>query len=65
MRRHPRTTFLPFPCSYTNKKSRLVGETVMAKIIDFYIPKNFRKDEQRGGQQVMGRVIEFKPKKSA
>ena len=43
----------------------LRGETVMAKIIEFYIPKTFRKDERRDAQETMGRVIEFKPKKSA
>jgi hypothetical protein len=39
---------------------------VMAKVIEFYIPKNFRKDERRSTRDERGRVIEFSlPKKSA
>jgi hypothetical protein len=39
---------------------------VMAKVIEFYIPKNFRKDERRSERDERGRVIEFSlPKKSA
>jgi hypothetical protein len=38
----------------------------MAKVIEFYIPKNFRKDERRSARDERGRVIEFSlPKKSA
>ena len=38
----------------------------MAKVIEFYIPKNFRKDEGRSTRDERGRVIEFSlPKKSA
>lgn len=38
----------------------------MAKVIEFYIPRNFRKDERRSTQDERGRVIEFSvPKKSA
>ena len=31
----------------------------MAKIIEFYIPKNFRKSQRRSAQDERGRVIEF------
>jgi hypothetical protein len=42
------------------------GELVMAKVIEFYIPKSFRKDERRSERDERGRVIEFSlPKKSA
>src|SRR6266705_3159208 len=42
------------------------GRMVMAKVIEFYIPKNFRKDERRSERDERGRVIEFSlPKKSA
>jgi hypothetical protein len=43
------------------------GEMVMAKVIEFYIPKDFRKTVRRGSGEVPGRVIEFclPPKKSA
>ena len=38
----------------------------MAKVIEFYIPKNFRKDERWNTRDERGRVIEFSlPKKSA
>jgi hypothetical protein len=39
---------------------------VMAKVIEFYIPKNFRKDERRSTRDGRGRVIEFTlPKKKS
>jgi len=43
------------------------GRLVMAKVIEFYIPKDFRKDAQRDTGAERGRVIEFSlpPKKSA
>lgn len=42
------------------------GELVMAKVIEFYVPKTFRKDERRSERDERGRVIEFSvPKKSA
>ncbi len=42
------------------------GRLVMAKVIEFYIPKDFRKSTRRGSGEVPGRVIEFcLPKKSA
>jgi hypothetical protein len=41
------------------------GETVMAKVIEFYIPKDFRKSTRSSGE-VPGRVIEFcLPKKKS
>jgi hypothetical protein len=38
----------------------------MAKVIEFYIPKNFRRSPMRSVQRLRGQIIEFsKPKKSA
>ena len=38
----------------------------MAKVIEFYIPKNFHKSQRWIAQDERGRVIEFSlPKKSA
>jgi len=44
-----------------------VKEKVMAKVIEFYIPKNFRKPLSTVAQPELGKVIEFCPqtKKSA
>jgi hypothetical protein len=33
----------------------------MAKLIEFYIPKNFRNTRVLGGQPQPGKVIEFSP----
>ncbi len=38
-----------------------VKETVMAKVIEFYIPKNFRKPLSTGAQPQLGKIIEFGP----
>jgi hypothetical protein len=38
----------------------------MAKVIEFYVPKNFRKNERWNSRDERGRVIEFSlPQKSA
>ena len=36
-----------------------IQETVMAKVIEFYIPTNFRKPLRRSPQPQLGKVIEF------
>jgi hypothetical protein len=36
-----------------------VKEIVMAKVIEFYIPKNFRKQLRAVAQPQLGKVIEF------
>jgi len=36
-------------------------EMVMAKVIEFYIPKNFRKPLRTVAQPQLGRIIEFCP----
>jgi hypothetical protein len=36
-----------------------VKEMVMAKVIEFYIPKNFRKPLRTVAQPQLGKVIEF------
>ena len=36
-----------------------IKERVMAKVIEFYVPKNFRNVFVRAGQPQMGTVIEF------
>jgi hypothetical protein len=38
-----------------------VKEIVMAKVIEFYIPKNFRKPLRTVGQPQLGKIIEFCP----
>jgi hypothetical protein len=39
---------------------------VMAKVIEFYIPKNYHKNQRWSARDERGRVIEFSlPKKSA
>jgi hypothetical protein len=38
-----------------------VKETVMAKVIEFYIPKNFRKPLSTVAQPQLGKIIEFCP----
>ncbi len=45
----------------------LKGRLVMAKIIEFYIPKDFRKGARWVAAEQRGQVIEFSvpPKKSA
>jgi hypothetical protein len=65
--RHQPYDFLVKPVFlYLEGQTGTEGETIMAKIIEFYIPKNFRKDERRSAQDERGRVIEFAvPKKSA
>ena len=42
-------------------------EVVMAKVIEFYIPKNFRKPLNRAPQLQCGKIVEFslQTKKSA
>lgn len=44
-----------------------IKETVMAKVIEFYVPKNFRKPLKWAPQLQSGKVIEFcsQTKKSA
>jgi hypothetical protein len=43
------------------------GRLVMAKIIEFYIPKDFRKNARQVASEKQGQVIEFasRPKKTA
>ena len=42
------------------------GRLVMAKVIEFYVPKDFCKSTRRGSGEVPGRVIEFcLPKKKS
>jgi hypothetical protein len=36
-----------------------VKEIVMAKVIEFYLPKNFRKPSRTVAQPQLGKVIEF------
>jgi len=36
-----------------------VREIVMAKVIEFYIPKNFRKPLTTAAQPQLGKIIEF------
>jgi hypothetical protein len=36
-----------------------VKEIVMAKVIEFYIPKNFRKPLRTVAQTQLGKIIEF------
>jgi hypothetical protein len=36
-----------------------IKETVKAKVIEFYVPKNFRKPSKRALQLQCGKVIEF------
>jgi hypothetical protein len=33
----------------------------MAKVIEFYIPKNFRKPFRRVAQPQLGKIVEFSP----
>jgi len=48
-------------------KDHKIKEIVMAKVIEFYIPKNFRKSLKWASQLQCGRIIEFcsQAKKSA
>ena len=48
-------------------KVHTIKEGVMAKVIEFYVPKNFRKPLKWAPQLQCGRVIEFcsQTKKSA
>ena len=36
----------------------------MAKVIDFYIPKNFRKPLRTAAQPQLAKIIEFFPRRS-
>jgi hypothetical protein len=38
-----------------------VKEIVMAKVIEFYMPKNFRKPLRTVAQPQLGKIIEFCP----
>jgi hypothetical protein len=38
-----------------------VKEIVMARVIEFYIPKNFRKPLRTVAQPQLGKIIEFCP----
>ena len=38
-----------------------IKEIVMAKLIEFYIPKNFRKPLRTAAQPQLGKIIEFCP----
>jgi hypothetical protein len=40
-------------------RSTKVQEIVMAKVIEFYIPKNFRKALRTSPQPQLGKIIEF------
>ena len=42
-------------------RSTKVPEIVMAKVIEFYIPKNFRKALRTMTQPQLGKIIEFCP----
>jgi hypothetical protein len=44
------------PCGSTLTR---IQEIVMAKLIEFYIPKNFRKPFRTSPQPLLGKVIEF------
>jgi len=49
------------PRDYTGDTSpeTRIKEIVMAKVIEFYVPKNFRNSFARAAQPQPGRVIEF------
>jgi hypothetical protein len=38
-----------------------IKEIVMAKVIEFYMPKNFRKPLRTAAQPQLGKIIEFCP----
>jgi hypothetical protein len=38
-----------------------IKEIVMAKVIEFYMPKNFRKPLRTAAQPQLGKIIEFYP----
>jgi hypothetical protein len=48
-------------------KFNRIQEIVMAKVIEFYIPKNFRKPSRTVAEPQLGKIIEFctQTKKSA
>jgi len=48
-------------------KDQKIKEFVMAKVIEFYVPKNFRQSLKWAAQLQCGRIIEFcsQAKKSA
>ncbi len=56
-----------FPNTEVKMWQWLKGRLVMAKIIEFYIPKDFRKGARWVAAEQRGQVIEFSvpPKKSA
>jgi len=41
------------------KKARKRKEVIVAKVIEFYIPKNFRKPSKRSPESQCGKIIEF------
>jgi hypothetical protein len=45
----------------TAPRSTRIQEIVMARIIEFYIPKNFRKPLRTTAQAQLGKIIEFCP----
>ena len=49
---------LALPCA---PRAKGIQEIVMAKVIEFYIPKNFRKPLRTAAQPQLGKVIEFCP----
>jgi hypothetical protein len=53
--------FEPAILKSTSASPADVKEIVMAKVIEFYIPKNFRKQLRTLTQPQLGKVIEFCP----
>ena len=47
-------------CRHAPRFNRL-QEIVMAKVIEFYMPKNFRKPLRTAAQPQLGKIIEFCP----
>ena len=47
--------------SRAHRDSLGLQEIVMAKVIEFYIPKNFRKPLRTVAQPQLGKIIEFCP----
>lgn len=52
-----------FGCMGTRKKLT-IGDTTVAKVIEFYVPDSFRKKELLTPGECRGRVIEFKSRHS-
>jgi hypothetical protein len=58
---------LELQAEYRPHRDRKIKEIVMAKVIEFYVPENFRKPLKWAPQLQCGKVIEFcpQPTKSA